>query len=188
MAYVNTPPQSLDELLQNWGPRIQTAIRAFGFYDADMEDIYQDLITEFWARDYLGSFDATRATFATFLYGFVNVRLLGYNRKRRQQYTRNVDLDFAEFMGECDDCSSDLGCVVEALANVPVRGQRNLLRLFNDIQRQVSEYGRKNQSDLANDYGVSPAAVTLQMNDLRNFLIDSGFVLVSDTGDVEWAM
>lgn len=187
MEKSNTPPKSFEELLENWGPRIRVAIRAFGFYDCDEDDIYQDLISEFWERDYLGAYNPTRAAFSTYLYGFVNVRLLGYNRRRRNEHARNIDLEIAEFIGSYDSFSYDLQEVVDALSKAPVRGHRDLLRLFIDIERQIREYGRKNQSDLAKEYGISPAALSMQMQDLRDYLIKAGLVYVFENGDVVWA-
>lgn len=180
---------SFDEFLKDWDKKIRTAIRQWDFTEDDEDDIFQTLMLEFYEGNYLNIYDPLKASFSTFLYGFINTRMHAFNRNRRNFMRRTIDLEEIDNLVDDEDIElgETLGIVSQLLSQLPVRGTRDLHRLFDDLVTQITVDGMKNQSALAESYNVSPAAMTAQMNDLREMLIRLHLVDVDSDGRVsQW--
>lgn len=180
-----------EEFIAAWGPKLVTTIRSYGIINpSDCEDTYQHLMMQWFAKDYLSIYDPSRVEFSTFFYGFVHRRLGGIRRNLAVRYTRNEQVDTLDWAGigtkNEEAPNVDLEELYGKLAEWPVRGKRDMARLFSDLRAQVEMHGSKNQSALAQAYGVSPAAVSIQMSDLRDVLIHLGYVVRDSSNNWQW--
>lgn len=180
----------IEEFLNDWGRKIRTCIISFGFRDPDIDDIFQDLIEEFIARDYISHYDPEKGTWATYVYGFVNVRLLAHANKRKQHIHKNAQLDTLDWLGLGNLIEENqfetLKAVEAELSKLEVKGKRDLRRLFVDIAKQIFIVGEKSQTTLAKKYRISDTSISYQMSDLRDALVEAGLVEFDVTGKAYW--
>lgn len=106
-----SPPDTDDDFIRDWSPFIRATIDRFNWggvqhvANASAEDIYQDLILDWIARDYLHVYNSTilfncrrrgrkvRCTFRNFAYQFVSQRLLSVRDKfNRQSFCIRTEL------------------------------------------------------------------------------------------------
>lgn len=185
-------PLTPETFIAAWGPKLVTTIRSFGIINPeDVSDAYQHLMLKWFEGDYLAAYDPKKGAFSTFFYGFARLRLQGMRRNLAIRYTRNDIVDILDWSGIGDElpeieADADVDAIHTKLAALKVRGKRDLARLFRDLQTQIAANGSKNQSALAAAYGVSPAAVTTQMGDLRDILVYFGVVAQDSRGVWQW--
>lgn len=70
-------PKDYSEFIELWSERIDKSILRFKLPREEREDLKQDILLEFIERDYINKiFDSSKSQFATFVYNFVNTRVL----------------------------------------------------------------------------------------------------------------
>jgi RNA polymerase sigma factor (sigma-70 family) len=195
-TFVITPETRNDvynDFFTEWESKVKSMVHSYGIPDADIEDVYQDLILWFWEKDYLALYDPTKSTIATYFYGILRYQLLSHRRKHLGRVFKMQEaeaLDWEGITSELDtrvEGQEILAHVKEQLAGLRVKGKRNLARLFSDLEYQVIVTGEKNQADLARHYNVTRCAVTLQMRDLRQVLQERELVVQDAGGYYDWA-
>ena len=84
-----------DDFCAQWEGRIRRIVLSYNsFQPCDVNDVVQDMMLEFYAKDALGQYDPTRGTrFSTWVHGFVAKRLLGKrDRLVRQAWREGLSL------------------------------------------------------------------------------------------------
>lgn len=157
------------EFYAEWYEKIRMHVRFKNWFnDADVDDVTQDIIIDFMNGDYLARFDPNKTfihrktgkevkpKFTTFVYAFVNKKLLGKRDKYNKGCWReglsveakvstdsettfldtieavadNYDIEFQDFVSYIED----------SLLEVPVTSVGNdFPRLFNIIVKQITE-------------------------------------------------
>ncbi len=195
------PPADYTELFEQYFDYVKALVNKFGIVDD--EDAASTILLKFFEKDFLAKFqpDAEfntpngrkRSSFRGFLSGFVSLYV---RQERDKQMTRlnkepirleqpaGEDTVLIELHGPAyliEDELERLDFPQEALRalnylkTLPVRGTRDLPRLFLMITKQVMEDGRSNRKQIAQAFGVSETAICLAIADLRVALRSIGF-------------
>lgn len=177
-------PQSIEDLVEDWSSRIEMLARKYGFKGAEVEDAKSMIFLQFFEGNYLDIYDPRVAVFSTFMYNFIQRRMLQLvSKKQRDPIANYVPLAATSdnstegaggemFMDMLDPGSRTMEEVFEStsviqeirrrLSSMPQRGKRNLAALFDML---ILDYPR---SEMARALGVSEATVCLMIKDLRN--------------------
>lgn len=190
--------KTYDDFVRDWGDRIKSLVASKQcFDDVEVDDITQDLLFEFFQKDYLMVYDPTlenASKFSTFVFNFVNKRLLGkrdkVNRRRHVEglsmnaVVSNSEGDEVE-LGELFQAPADwitlefkdtVHVIYDELKQIPNTSTvKDLSRLFLLIVKQVM-YGCNGQTSgrhgidrklLAKEMGVSESGISIMIKNLR---------------------
>lgn len=167
-----------------WKQVAANAVYRAGFHDHEAEDLVQDIFTELYAGNYLEKYDAKRGAFSTYIWGHINVRIMGRKRdlwKRSQREfiptpkynSEGEEITFPDPVDESElgvfadtELSMTVDAICRELDKLPATKSKNLARLFRDIVKQVTENGEFSQTELARKYGCSRQAISYQVADL----------------------
>jgi len=175
-------PVDYEGLVHDWTERIGMLARRYGFRGEEIEDVRGLIILQFFEGQYLNIYDPRMAVFSTFMYNFIQKRLLQQlSKKKRDPVANYVPLvgsaSSEDSSGELFDEMLDIGArrvedtvesvqiireIRERLADLPQRGKRNLVALFDMV---LLDWPR---SEIAKELSVSEATVCLMMKDLRD--------------------
>ena len=177
-------PQSYDEVILLWEPKIRTTIRGWTLLRDDEDDIFQSLMADFIAGDYLDIYDAEKGAFSTFIYAFVRVRLLKLHNQKKRWYAHNVSLDRYSMSSHFDvEDGRDYGAYIEftdgmeyftkeldAMPRTSTRMLRDMGKLWRNVMRMVERTGRIDSRELAYQQGVSHSSIFNHLRLLRQKL------------------
>lgn len=177
-------PATFEDLVADWSGRIEMIARRFGFKGPELEDAKSMIFLQFFEGGYMTIYDPRMAVFSTFMYNFIQKRMLQLvSKKQRDPIANYVPLMGTSpdnnqdgpggemFMDMLDPKSRTMEEVFEStsviqeirrrLAEMPQRGKRNLVALFDML---ILDWPR---ADMAEQLGVSEATVCLMIKDLR---------------------
>lgn len=183
LALKKGAPGSINGLVDDWTERIDMLARRYGFRGEEIADIRSMIFLQFYEGGYLEIYDPRVAVFSTFMYNFIQKRLLQMvSRKKRDPIANYVPIvssssDDSTGRGELyldmldpggrsmEDAVESTAVIHEIrirLSELPQRGKRNLVALFDML---ILDWPR---SEMAKELGVSEATVCLMIKDLRN--------------------
>lgn len=176
-------PATFEDLVADWSSRIEMIARRFGFKGPELEDAKSMIFLQFYEGGYMKIYDPRMAVFSTFMYNFIQKRMLQLvSKKQRDPIANYVPLATSSsdnqdgpsgemFMDMLDPKSRTMEEVFEStsviqeirrrLTLMPQRGKRNLVALFDML---ILDWPR---SEMAEQLGVSEATVCLMIKDLR---------------------
>jgi len=157
-----------------WEPVVTASVSRNGFSGYDAEDLVQDIFVALNQGDYLVKYDPNIATFSTYIWGQINVRILDRRRalwkKSNSESVSSDDFLFAVPVKESGYSDIDFDITVklvyDELYKMPSTKTKNLAKLFFAIVDQIKTTGAFNQTVLAEDMGISRQAVSCQVRDL----------------------
>jgi len=175
------------EFYTEWLPKFKTAVWKFGFKGPDVDDIVHDLMLEFMTgvgpdglpgKPGLERYDPTKGAPSTFVWNFVQPRLLGRRKKARKMASREVpmmmdsvdgeevEMDFADPINEVEDWESfeDAKGIYSKLSSAD--GDKKLAELFRAMVVQLSTSERIDKGELAEKFGVSKRRITSWIREL----------------------
>lgn len=172
-------PVDYEDLIASWSSRVEMIAKKYGFKGEDLEDIKSLIFMQFFAGNYFKIYDPRKAKFSTFMYNFITKRVLQQVSKRTRdplyasvplaigplQDPGEVILDLVQLvaprMEDKVESTEIIQEIRKALGELPQRGKRNLLALFDMM---ILDWPR---SAMAEVLGVSEATVCLMIKDLR---------------------
>lgn len=184
-------PSSYDELFDQYFDYVKGLVWKLGI--RANEDVAQEIILRFYARGFLTEYNPAvvshgkQTSFKAFLRAFVE-RYSRHYRERQgvHDFREPVICDRPTASGKLfvevhqkphyDDPSAALDeqalvlLCRERLSEVPNRGRRDLLRLFNLIVPMVSSQEKLDRNELARQYGVSPSVISSMLIEMRTAL------------------
>ena len=183
MTAVHTiPTTDFDEFYDAWHPKVQVALRQSGFFGDSAEDLSQDIFSDLFRGDYLSKYDSAKGTFATYIWGHVQVRIKGRKRDLAKRGQREFVNDIIENKETTDrallrqtsatdgtkmaDLKASLASVYQDLRTLPSTETKNLARLFKEIVSSIQSEGHFSQAELAAKLGYSRQAISSQIRDL----------------------
>lgn len=197
----DAPPANYSELFEDYFEYVKALVSKFGVQDD--EDAASTILLKFYEKDFLSKFQTDaefdtprgrrKSSFRGFLSGFVSLYV---RQERDKQMTRlnkepirleqpaGEDTVWIEIHGpayliedqiERIDFPQEARRALEHLKTLPIRGTRDLPRLFTMMAQQVMEDGRSNRKAIAKAFGVSETAICLAIADLREVLRGIGF-------------
>lgn len=194
------PPKTDAELFVQYYDEVKRLVYKAGFRGQDTADIASDILLRFYERKMLAEYDPTRefeqtdgsfrrASFRTFLYGFVKLYMWGKSERYHAQLERElVILDkpvphwegvtiFEAFgpVAEFDTTAQEVVDLVEGirlyLVDVPKRSRQdvcNLPRLFDRIVEMSLLDGKVSIKTLAAEFEVTGTAIHSWIRLLRH--------------------
>jgi DNA-directed RNA polymerase specialized sigma24 family protein len=195
-----TAPSDYGQLYTEYFDYIKLLVQNYGIQEWNAEDVADEILLKFYEKGFLEKFDPEftaevggrrrRSSFTGFLSGFTWKYTLAY---RDQQMTRmrrephhlqdrvGEDGEWGDiYLPSSDDGTNVVDTVdlIERgrayLATLPIRGTRDLPRVFEMCERMMVEDGAIDRHKIAEALDVSPTAVCLIMKDLRAALVDAG--------------
>jgi DNA-directed RNA polymerase specialized sigma24 family protein len=183
MTAVHTiPTTDFNSFYEAWNPKIQVALRQAGFFGDSAEDLSQDIFSDLFRGDYLSKYDSEKATFATYIWGHVQVRIRGRKRDFAKRGQREFVSDPIETKETTDravlrqssstdgakmaELKTSLASVYQDLRTLPSTETKNLARLFKEIVSSIQSEGSFSQAELAAKLGYSRQAISSQIRDL----------------------
>lgn len=186
-------PKTMEELVDLYDGKLRTLVRNKGLSHVE-DDVVQSVYLYFLEHDLLGRFDSERGVaFSTYFWGYAKTLVLRfYNKQKRAPSAASDVLEWVAVEYDVDGLSGLsfelLEVVLNYLYGLPVRGQRDLFRLFVDALKMINETGSLNQTVLARKYGLSTSSIRNQLNDLASILISWGFVVADpEEGKYVWS-
>jgi len=171
-----------EQFFLSWEPKVQTALRQAGFFGVYAEELSQDIFLELFRGDYLAKYDSEKGTFANFIWGHIQVRILGRKRELAKRTQREFVSDpietpetarssiekrsSAEDSNVMAELKASLGAIYLDLQTLPATESKNLARLFKEIVSSIQSNGYFSQAELATKMGVSRQAISSQIRDL----------------------
>jgi hypothetical protein len=181
-----------DKFCVEWEERIKLLVnRSRLFSQSDVDDVVQELLENFYVKDYLEKHDAEKSNFSTSVYTFVSTRIKGLrDRQMRQEWREGLSLNdelpdlanghYAEFIdlleGKPETVSYEfidmVKSVYKELQEIPVKSNGNdFSKLFACLVQQVvygpspecvEALGEKNVAREGR-YGVNRQALAYEM-------------------------
>ena len=101
-------PATFEEFYKKWLPKFKTCVYSKMYrYPECVDDIAQDLMTEFFEKGLLEAYDPSRAAFSTFVYGFLLPRVQGYTARETKKIDRMRSID--DLVSDNVDTSGETG-------------------------------------------------------------------------------
>lgn len=190
-------PKSYEEFLSVWGDYVKAIVKLQNWVlPQNVEDITQEILIDFYSKDYLNKYDPSKSKFNTFMANFTNIRLRGkrtqFNRlKSREVYcideTReDFNESFISLLGSVSDTydievKELINYIYKKLKKSRVTSQvNNYALLFKLIVKEMckKEHNKKtskliDRKAIAAQLGMTTAGVGLMMNNLRFYLYNS---------------
>lgn len=138
----------------------------------DIEDAAQEVWTAFYAGGYMDHYDSSVGSASNYIWHFTTLRARGYRGKQHREPCVNalsLVSESDEFvMGEIDETRSEdlsttdsvdfymmVQSIREAIAKLPLRGKRDLSRLFNLMmlgydQKEISAIMQLSEGTISN--------------------------------------
>ena len=152
-----------------------------GFIGTDLDEIVADIFASLFMGEYLKKYRASRAKFATYIYGHIRVRILSAKRALVKRHMREIIAEPDEDSKPDTSITSDLeeATTIPAinqmltevylqLSELPSTQTKNLARLFRELVEQVVLDGRISHTDIAKAHGYSRQAIGQQFADLMD--------------------
>lgn len=188
-------PVDYDDLHRQYFDFTVRLVSRLGIRDA--EDVAQAILMRFWERDFLQEFNPdltfdvrgkqVTAKFKSFLSAFIERYCRHYRERQGIHDTREplrCDMEVGEGgtlwveLHAPPSTDADTWALVEEadlvdrirayLLTLPVRGKRDLPRLFDLVVRDARTIGIPDRAAIARDFGVSSTAISSMFGDLRN--------------------
>lgn len=172
-------PLDFEDLVSSWSSRVEMIAKKYAFRGEDLEDIKSMIFEQFYAGDYFKIYDPRKSKFSTFMYNFITKRVLQQVSKRTRdplyasvplaigpvQDPGEIVIDLVQAiaprMEDKVESTEIIQEIRKALGELPQRGKRNLLALFDMM---ILDWPR---SAIAEVLDVSEATVCLMIKDLR---------------------
>ena len=82
-------PETFEQLVDDWSSRVEMISRKFGFKGEDVEDVKSMIFLQFYEGGYLDIYDPRVAVFSTFMYNFIQKRMLQLVSKKQRDPIAN---------------------------------------------------------------------------------------------------
>jgi DNA-directed RNA polymerase specialized sigma24 family protein len=188
-------PANYAELYEHYFGFVRNIVIKAGIRVEDADDVTHEMLCKFMEKDALAWYDGEmmhshadggrrKARFPTFLAGFVSKYVLNERDKQYRRVRREVLSDETVPMAD-ESATMDVLTLVEMaewvakaqehLDSIPMRGRRDLARVFRMVVEQVELDGKTDRKQIARELSVSDTAVCSMFKDLRGVLVETGF-------------
>ena len=184
------PPDSIEELYEQWSGRVASTVRRFGFREDEVPDVMQELFTRFvegkGGRTYLEIYDPSIAQFSTYMYSFVLPRLRGWYAASLHRSGKelpmfkdgdSMPIDFVdESAGRSfdehgnvvsfDDVENSLA-LAQVIGNLRSSGDELSARVLEEMIQQA-KIGKVNREMLREKLGISAKVLKNKIDHLKD--------------------
>lgn len=188
-------PADYAELYEHYFGFVRNIVIKAGIRVEDADDVTHEMLCKFMEKDALAWYDGDmmhshadggkrKARFPTFLAGFVGKYVLNERDKQYRRARREVLSDETVPMAD-ESAAHDVLAGVEIaewvaqaeqhLESIPMRGRRDLARVFRLAVQQVALDGKADRKQIARELEVSDTAVCSMFRDMRSVLDETGF-------------
>jgi hypothetical protein len=185
-------PSSYDELIANYTDYVKGLCRLFGVKETD--DAAQSILLRFFEADRMAMWDPTivshgkQTNYRAFIRAFVEAKCRHLREREGVRAAREpvkcdmpvgsgkqvwVELyqvpepDFADQVLQPLEESATILLIRERLSEIPERGRRDLLVLFDLMLPQIQETGQIDRKELSRQYGVSTSVIGSMIQEIR---------------------